>query len=320
MHFYKDLIVNALLVGDLKNRVELGGAKSIDEFSGNYQKLLFHDVDGLRKILGCEELETIVTQSFLFQCKSEGKILFDHRSGKHTEKPLLVISHPRSGTHILASILELVGLHQVNVFLDHMDTFCYRLDARQRLIHQYPTGIPLFAASQLFQPGQFTHTHLLHSQWAEEVLPEHFTIITLDRNFESDQEFVRSELFGRAYNLLDNGVSESVLLREIDAGEFDEQIKFVCSEFQLHKSSIAAFAKVADYTAHFEQIVGETTRFVKELTEFLFPADRKSMAFGLRSALIGRLALRQKTLTKRSRDLLTPIVNEKITERISYVL
>lgn len=238
-------------------------------FRPTHSHHIYHDLMGLRTLLEDDEINTKVFPSFLFKDEKNKKILFDYRVARPSRKPILLISLPRSGIHILANTFELLEFHKVCVSLDHMETYCYRLDERQSLIHQLPTGIPLYSAVKMFNPGQFTHSHLLASDWALDNLPKHFDIIVLDRTFEGAEAYIFSDLIGRTYNKLVRGTNTAQIIQLIIDGRLDDEIDFLRADYSRQKGSIAQWKGVALCNLTFDMLVSPNRQFVELLFETL---------------------------------------------------
>ncbi|WP_322091672.1 hypothetical protein [Paraburkholderia bannensis] len=293
--------------------------RSIYDFGDDFAKLIFHDQASLGEILQVGDLATNVTTSFLFRNNETKKIVFDHRVGTFSEKPILVISKPRSGTHIVSNILKAIGLQQVCVFLDHMDTYCYRLDESQRLIHQFPTGIPLFSAYKMFASGQFSHSHLIYSDWAAENITNEFAILTLDRNFISFKEYIISDMKGRIYNKIISGHSNTEICELIIGGVFDVEIEFLFKEYEVQTASIDLWSEYSDIHIDFNDLFVANGGACAPIINYIFGDNYAEAEINFWSELVRRVALEGESFTKRSDNKIHADVDEILSERIESI-
>ncbi|MGF6916153.1 hypothetical protein [Paraburkholderia sp. 40] len=293
--------------------------RSIYDYDHGFTRLIFHDQASLREILQVSDLATNVTTSFLFMENKSKKVVFDHRSGTLSEKPILVISKPRSGTHIVSNILKAIGLQQVCVFLDHMDTYCYRLDESQKLIHQFPTGIPLFAAYKMFLPGQFSHSHLIYSDWAAENITEEFTIITLNRDFLSYKNYIASDMKGRIYNKIISGYKNSEICDLISNGMFDVEIDFLFREYRVQSDSIDLWSKCSDIHVDFDSLFVVNGGACVPILNYIFGGEHAEAEICFWSELVRRVALEGESFTKRSDNKIHGDVSDILSERIDAI-
>ncbi|GAA4482845.1 hypothetical protein [Gluconacetobacter asukensis] len=292
---------------------------SIYNYNKDFTKLMFHDQFSLKEIFEVDDLDTDATPSFVFKENKTGKILFDHRTGIKSEKPFLIISKPRSGTHIMSNILKIIGLHHVCVFLDHMDTYCYRLDEEQKLIHQLPTGIPLFISRNMFLQGQFSHSHLIYSEWAAKNIPENFTVITLDRDFISPGNYVFSDMKGRIYNKIISGCRNIEVEEMLRAGIFDREIEFLHSEYKIQEESIKRWIDHSHIHVKFEDLFKFDGELCGPILKNIFGngCEKEDSLFW--SELIRRRALREESFTKRTLNAIDSTIESALLKRIGML-
>jgi hypothetical protein len=290
----------------------------LHRIKNSYKIRRYHDLIGLRKLLNCYDLQTNSAHSFLFQKKDSAQLVWDHRQGKTLNKPILVISFPRSGTHLLSNILNGFGLFRVSVSLDHLETYCFRLDESHRLIHQMPTGVPLFKSCQMFLSGQFSTSHMLYSDWVGQNIKEHFTVITLERKENDLLKFVISDLIGRVYEEIRSGVDLYSLIDSIEVGDFDDQIIFLINEFNLQCESLTNYNKISDLHLYFEDL----------LSDQYSTSEKIRILLGLRSGLYNKfnyaikykIALYKPSFTKRKIGLLNNNIIDAVKCRVTFVL
>lgn len=123
------------------------------------------------------------------QLKLHGTLHFDKKKGTCKHKVIL-ITIPRSGTHLCQAIFSRLFLHHVRVFpqLDHLGDYRHLTDAdRHRLKRPHDVKkIPLHMSLQWMLSGQFTHTHLKYNSDAIDLLKKYdYKCFLVKRNLKS---------------------------------------------------------------------------------------------------------------------------------------